>query len=151
MWAEKIQNLQVRRLNGNDLEYLNLNLSLHYAKFFMILLEESFRFELSFSGEEDEEIEDFESYELNVHYQGNNIERDFDINHFMFWMQMIFYKELIREKFNLEENNEDGLNDENINLLNEVLDLINDIKNSDAFDNFVDAISMNLFYGQSDN
>ena len=151
MWAEKIQNLQVRRLNGNDLEYLNLNLSLHYAKFFMILLEESFRFELSFSGEEDEEIEDFESYELNVHYQGNNIERDFDINHFMFWMQMIFYKELIREKFNLEENNEDGLNDENINLLNEVLDLINDIKNSDAFDNFIDAISMNLFYGQSDN
>ena len=117
----------------------------------MILFEESFRFELSFSGEEDEEIEDFESYELNVHYQGNNIERDFDINHFMFWMQMIFYKELIREKFNLEENNEDGLNDENINLLNEVLDLINDIKNSDAFDNFVDAISMNLFYGQSDN
>ena len=151
MWAEKIQNLQVRRLNGNDLEYLNLNLSLHYAKFFMILLEESFRFELSFSGEEDEEIEDFESYELNVHYQGNNIERDFDINHFMFWTQMIFYKELIREKFNLEENNDNGLNDENINLLNEVLDLMNDIKNSDAFDNFVDAISMNLFYGQSDN
>ena len=151
MWAEKIHNLQVRRLNGNDLEYLNLNLSLHYAKFFMILLEESFRFELSFSGEEDEEIEDFESYELNVHYQGNNIERDFDINHFMFWKQKIFYKELISEKFNLEENNDNGLNDENINLLNEVLDLINDIKNSDAFDNFVDAISMNLFYGHNDN
>ena len=64
---------------------------------------------------------------------------------------MIFYKELIREKFNLEENNDDGLNNENINLLNEVLDLINDIKNSDSFDNFIDAISMNLFYGQNDN
>ena len=151
MWAEKIQDLQVRRLNGNDLEYLNLNLSLHYAKFFMILFEDFFSFELSFSGEEDEEVEDFESYELNIQYRGNNIERDFDINHFMFWTQMIFYKELIREKFNLEENNDDGLNNENINYLNEVLDLINDIKNSDSFDNFIDAISMNLFYGQNDN
>ena len=37
MWAERIHNLQIRRLSGNDLEYLNLNMSLHYAKFFMIL------------------------------------------------------------------------------------------------------------------
>ena len=151
MWAEKIQNLQVRRISGNDLEYLNLNLSLHYAKFFMILLEESFKFELSFSGEQDEDVEDFESYDLNIQYLGNNNESDFDINHLMHWLHMTFYKELIQEKRELEENNEDGLNDENINYLNEVLDLFNDIKNSDSFDNFVDAISMNLFYGPNDN
>lgn len=155
MWTEKIQNLQVRRISGNDLEYLNLNLSLHYAKFFMILLEESFKFELSFSGEQDEEIEDFENYDLNIQYLGNNNESDFDINHLMHWLHMTFYKELIQEKRELEENNDNGLNDdvngEHINYLNEVLDLMNDIKNSDSFDNFVDAISMNLFYGQNDN
>lgn len=155
MWAEKIQNLQVRRISGNDLEYLNLNLSLHYAKFFMILLEESFTFDLTFSGEEDEDVEDFESYDLNIQYLANNNDSDFDINHFMHWTQMTFYKELIQEKRELEENNEDGLNDdvngEHINYLNEVLDLFNDIKNSDSFDNFVDAISMNLFYGSNNN
>lgn len=151
MWAEKIQNLQVRRISGNDLEYLNLNLSLHYAKFFMILLEESFKFELTFSGEQDEEIEDFENYDLNIQYLGNNNESDFDINHLMHWLHMTFYKELIQEKRELEENNDDDVNGEHINYLNEVLDLMNDIKNSDSFDNFVDAISMNLFYGQNDN
>ena len=159
MWAEKIHNLQVRRLSGNDLEYLNLNMSLHYAKFFMILFEELFRFELSFNGEEDEEVEDYENYDLNIQYLANNNDRDFDINHFMHWTQMTFYKELIQEKRELEENNNDDvnadinadINAEYINHLNEVLDLMNDIKNNDLFDNFVDAISMNLFYGQSDN
>lgn len=154
MWAEKIQNLQVRRLSGNDLEYLNLNLSLHYAKFFMILFEELFSFELSFNGEEDdadEEVADFENYDLNIQYLANNNDSDFDINHFMYWTQMTFYKELIQEKRELEENNNDDINSEYINYLNEVLDLMNDIKNNDLFDNFVDAISMNLFYAQNDN
>ena len=151
MWAEKVQNLQVRRISGNDLEYLNLNLNLHYAKFFMILLEEYFRFELSFNGEDDQEVEDFENYDLNIQYLANNNDSDFDINHFMHWTQMTFYKELIQEKRELEENNENSLNDEYINHLNEVLDLMNDMKNNDLFDNFVDAISMNLFYGQNDN
>lgn len=158
MWAEKIQNLQVRRLSGNDLEYLNLNMSLHYAKYFMILFEELFSFELSFNGEEDdadEEVADFENYDLNIRYLANNNESDFDINHFMYWTQMTFYKELIQEKRELEENNNDSINAdinaEYINYLNEVLDLMNDIKNNDLFDNFVDAISMNLFYGHNDN
>lgn len=154
MWAEKIQNLQVRRISGNDLEYLNLNMSLHYAKFFMILFEELFSFELSFNGEEDDEVADFENYDLNIQYLANNNDSDFDINHFMHWTQMTFYKELIQEKRELEENNNDSINDdvnaEYINHLNEVLDLMNDIKNNDLFDNFVDAISMNLFYGQND-
>ena len=152
MWAEKIQNLQVRRLSGNDLEYLNLNMSLHYAKFFMILFEELFSFELSFNGEEDdadEEVADFENYDLNIRYLANNNDSDFDINHFMYWTQMTFYKELIQEKRELEENNNDDVNAEYINHLNEVLDLMNDIKNNDLFDNFVDAISMNLFYGSN--
>tara|TARA_B100000900_G_scaffold416027_1_gene448580 strand:+ start:1396 stop:1854 length:459 start_codon:yes stop_codon:yes gene_type:complete len=152
MWAEKIQNLQVRRLSGNDLEYLNLNMSLHYAKFFMILFEELFSFELSFNGEEDdadEEVADFENYDLNIRYLANNNDSDFDINHFMYWTQMTFYKELIQEKRELEENNNDDINDDYINYLNEVLDLMNDIKNNDLFDNFVDAISMNLFYGSN--
>lgn len=152
MWAEKIQNLQVRRLSGNDLEYLNLNMSLHYAKFFMILFEELFSFELSFNGEEDdadEEVPDFENYDLNIQYLANNNDSDFDINHFMHWTQMTFYKELIREKRELEENNNDDINSEYINYLNEVLDLMIDIKNNDLFDNFVDAISMNLFYGSN--
>ena len=151
MWAEKIQNLQVRRLSGNDLEYLNLNMSLHYAKFFMILFEELFSFELSFNGEEDDEVADFENYDLNIQYLANNNDSDFDINHFMHWTQMTFYKELIQEKRELEENNDDDVNSEYINHLNEVLDLMNDIKNNDLFDNFVDAISMNMFYGQNDN
>ena len=150
MWAEKIQNLQVRRLSGNDLEYLNLNMSLHYAKFFMILFEELFSFELSFNGEEDEEVEDLENYDLNIQYLANNNDSNFDINQFMHWIQMTFYKELIQEKRELEENNNDNINSEYINYLNEVLDLMNDIKNNDLFDNFVDAISMNLFYGQND-
>lgn len=152
MWAEKIQNLQVRRLSGNDLEYLNLNMSLHYAKFFMILFEELFSFELSFNGEEDdadEEVADFENYDLNIRYLANNNDSDFDINHFMYWTQMTFYKELIQEKRELEENNNDDINAEYINHLNEVLDLMNDIKNNDLFDNFVDAISMNLFYNSN--
>lgn len=153
MWAEKIQNLQVRRISGNDLEYLNLNMSLHYAKFFMILFEELFSFELSFNGEEDDEVADFENYDLNIQYLANNNDSDFDINHFMHWTQMNFYKELIQEKRELEENDDvnDDINAEYINHLNEVLDLMNDIKNNDLFDNFIDAISMNLFYGQNDN
>jgi len=123
MWAEKIQNLQVRRLSGNDLEYLNLNMSLHYAKFFMILFEELFSFELSFNGEEDEEVEDLENYDLNIQYLANNNDSNFDINQFMHWIQMTFYKELIQEKRELEENNNDDINSEYINYLNEVLDL----------------------------
>jgi len=146
MWAERIHNLQIRRVNGNDLEYLNLNLSLHYAKFFMILFDELFRFELSFNGEEDDEVEDLENYDLNIQYLANNNDTNFDINHFMYWIQMTFYKELILEKRELEENNNDDINDNYINYLNEVLDLINDIKNNDLFDNFVDAISTNIFY-----
>ena len=125
---------------------------------FYILFEELFSFELSFNGEEDdadEEVEDLENYDLNIQYLANNNDSNFDINHFMYWTQMTFYKELIQEKKKLEENNNDDINDdvnnEYINHLNEVLDLMNDIKNNDLFDNFVDAISINLFYGQSYN
>ena len=145
MWAEKIQNLQVRRIQGNDLEYLNLNLTLHLAQYFQILLEGVFEFELTLSGpdeadEADEADEDdFESYELYINYTGNNIEKPFDVNHLMFWMQMTLYKELIQERNNTQ-------NDEDLNNLNEVIDLFHDIKDSDSFDRLIDSIAMNVFY-----
>ena len=62
MWASKIQHLQVRRIQGNDLEYLNLNLSLHLAQYFQILLEGVFEFTLEFNGAHvDADEEDLEN------------------------------------------------------------------------------------------
>ena len=140
MWASKIQNLQVRRIQGNDLEYLNLNLSLHLAQYFQILLEGVFEFTLVPNEEDlDDDDEDLESCELAINYLGNNIQKPFDVNHFMHWMQMTLYRELIQERNNPQS-------DEDLNNLNEVIDLFHDIKDSDSFDGLMDSIAMNLFY-----
>ena len=156
MWASKIQNIQVRRLDGNDLDYLNLNLSLHLAKYFQILLEGVFEFTLVRDDGDDGEPEDFEDCEININYLGNNIQKPFDINHFMHWMQMTLYIELIRERNDLQhdlqldnQSNDNGQNEiqeEQLNYLNEVLDMFNDFKDAESYDNLMDSFAMNLFY-----
>ena len=82
----------------NDLEYLNLNLTLHLAQYFQILLEGVFEFVLVANGGPEDEGDDLDSYELEINYLGNNIQKPFDVNHFMYWMQMTLYKELIQER-----------------------------------------------------
>ena len=160
MWASKIQNIQVRRLDGNDLDYLNLNLSLHLAKYFQILLEGVFEFTLIRDDGDEEAPEDFEDCEININYLGNNIQKPFDVNHFMHWMQMTLYIELIRERNDIQhdiqhdlqldnQSNDNGQNEiqeEQLNYLNEVLDMFNDFKDAESYDNLMDSFAMNLFY-----
>ena len=154
MWASKIQYIQVRRLDGNDLDYLNLNLSLHLAKYLQILLEGVFEFTLIRDDGDEEAPEDFEDCEININYLGNNIQKPFDVNHFMHWMQMTLYIELIRERNDLQhdiqldnQSNDNGRNEiEQLNYLNEVLDMFNDFKDAESYDNLMDSFAMNLFY-----
>ena len=143
MWAENLQNIQVRRLDGNDLEHLNLTLSTHLAQFTTIVLDGMFEFTLVV---DEDDADNFEECEVVINYKGNNNTEVFDMNRFMHWFQMTLYPELIREQYTFIHNNEDGRNDEKIQLLTEFIDLFSEFKDADAFDNVVDAIAMNLFY-----
>jgi hypothetical protein len=145
MWAGKIQNIQVRRIDGNDLDFLNLNLNLHLAKYFQILLEGVFEFKIILADDDPDNLED---YEININYLANNNDAVFDVLQFTHWLQMTLYRELIHEKTNLlnDTDNED-YNKENIGYLNEVIAVLADeFKDAESFDNLMDSIAMNLFY-----
>ena len=143
MWAEILQNIQVRRQDGNDLEFLNLNMITHLAQYTTIVLSEPFEFSLI---TDDDEPENFEECEVIINYKGNNNVDVFDMNRFMHWFQMTLYPELVREQNTFIHNNEDGCNDEKIELLTEFINLFSEFKDVESFENIYDAIAMNLFY-----
>ena len=71
-------------------------------------------------------------------------------------MQMTLYIELIRERNDIQhdlqldnQSNDNGQNEiqeEQLNYLNEVLDMFNDFKDAESYDNLMDSFAMNLFY-----